>query len=174
MSLEFKINDQFFKSSLLKFAVAEEEAIRESLEKVGYRIVKDAITLAPKAPILDGFLTGAFTVAVTKRDVIYPSFGGKPYPKAGDTGENSKQPLDADQIGEVDLSGMKKFELRVGNSMKYAARWHENPFKPGIWSERRGNVGYKFISIKLYAYGDNYLKLLAEFIKDAMNGRLFV
>ncbi|MDZ4726201.1 MAG: hypothetical protein SH817_08585 [Leptospira sp.] len=173
MSLEFKINDQFFKSSLLKFATAEEKVIRESLEKVGYRIVKDAVTLAPKAPILDGFLTGAFTVAVTDRDTIYPAINGKAYPKAGDTGENSKVTLKAEEIGEVDLTGMKKFELRVGNSMIYAARWHENPFTPGPWSERRGNVGYKFISIKLYGYGDQYLKLLAGFIKDAMNGRLF-
>lgn len=173
MSLEFKINDAFFKKSLLSYAEANEEVIKDALIKVGYRVVKDAVTLPPKAPILDGFLTGAFTVAVTDRDVIHPEIGGKPYPTPGATVENSKQTLQADQISDPDTNGMKKFELRMGNSMKYAARWHENPFTPGPWSERRGNVGYKFISIKLYGYGEKYLQLLAEFIKDGMKGRLF-
>lgn len=173
MSLELKINDQFFKKSLLSYADANEKVIKEAMEKVGYRIVKDAITLPPKAPIFDGFLTGAFTVAVTDRDIIKPQIGGKPYPTAGATGENSDEPLKAEDIADPDVSAMEKYELRVGNSMVYARRLHENPFKPGVWSERRGNVGYKFISIKLYAYGEKYLKLLAEFIKDGMNGRLF-
>lgn len=173
MSLEFKINDKFFKQSLISYSKENEKVIKDAFIKVGHRIVKDCVTLPPKAPILDGFLTGGFTVAVTDREISYPRIGGNEYPTGGETGERTKRPLDPDLVSEPDTDGMKKFELRVGNSMKYARRLHENPFTPGPWSERRGNVGYKFISIKLYAYGEKYLNLLSEFIKDGMTGRLF-
>lgn len=169
MSIEFKLNDEAFKKSLKSYHKELDPAIKESMELTGLRAVKDILTLPPKAPVYDGFLSGAFTVQVTNRKTVYPGSA----PKGGETGQNSKRTLDPDQVGEVDDSGMQKYELRIGNYMKYAARLHENPFSPGPWSERRGNVGYKFISIKLYAYGEEYLKLFASFLKERMRGMLF-
>lgn len=169
MSIELKLNDEAFKKSLKSYHKELDPAIKESMELTGLRAVKDILTLPPKAPVYDGFLSGAFTVQVTNRKTVYPGSA----PKGGETGHNSKRTLDPDQVGEVDDSGMQKYELRIGNYMKYAARLHENPFSPGPWSERRGNVGYKFISIKLYAYGEEYLKLFASFLKERMRGMLF-
>ncbi|PJZ87931.1 hypothetical protein [Leptospira levettii] len=173
MSLKIKLNDTAFKNSVKVYAKELNPVLKDALELTGMRVVKDIITLPPKAPILDGFLTGAFTVQVTDRDTVYPEVGGSTPPKGGETGKNSKRTLDPDQVAEVDKSGMEKYELRIGNYMKYAARLHENPFTAGEWSERRGNVGYKFITVKLYGYGEKYLQLFAEFVKQRLRGRMF-
>lgn len=173
MSIEFNFNDAAFKRSVSSYGKALPEETKIGMEKVGFRAVKDIVTLPPKSPKLDSFLDGAFTVSVTGRDTLFPGMNGAAYPVGGETGINTKRTLDPDLVSPVDTSGMEKYELRIGNSMKYAARLHENPFNPGEWSERKGGVGYKFISIKLYGYGEKYLTLLASFIKDAMSGRMF-
>ena len=169
MSLQVKLNMKQFNKSIKAYEKALPESIKPALEKTGLRIIKDVVTLPPKAPILDGFLTAAFTVSVTDRSTISPL----PLPKGGETGQQSKKTLDQDLIAPVDIAGMQKYEMRVGNSMKYAARLHDNPFQPGIWSERRGGVGYKFLSSKLFAYGVKYRDILASFIKQELGGKIY-
>jgi len=169
MSLNINVNLTAFNKSVKAYERALPKSIKPALEKTGLRIVADVIDLPPKAPVFDGFLTGAFSVTVKGENPIFPNTA----PKGGDTGENSKKVLDADMIGPVDTSGMNKYELRIGNSMKYAARLHETNFKPGKWSQRRGGVGYKFLSSKLFNYGVKYRDLLADFIKDELQGRIF-
>ena len=169
MRLNVKINTDLFNKSLKNYERSLPKSIKPALEKVGLRIIKDVITQPPKAPILDGFLTAAFTVSVTGEATISPL----PLPKGGETGEKTKKTLDLDMVAPVDVSAMKKYELRIGNSMKYAARLHENPFTPGEWSDRRGGVGYKFISSKLYANGITYRDLLAKFIEQELGGKIY-
>lgn len=170
MSLDVKVNMDSFKNSINAYAEAYPEVVKDSLEMVGQRIIVDAVTIAPKAPIFDGFLTGAFTSTVTGRDPVKSDN----YPTGGETGSESKQTLDPNQIAEIDTSAMQPFELRVGNSMKYAAELHENPFTPGKWSQRRGQVGYKFLSSKLLTYGEKYKELLAGFIRKRLDKKVFL
>ena len=169
MSLTYEVNTKQFEKTVKNLGNEMPDLIKDALKEVGLRIVVDAVTQAPKAPIHDGFLTGAFTVTVTGEEPVKPGA----YPKGGETGKESKQTLDPDQIAPIDTSGMEKFELRVGNSMKYAARLHEYPFTPGEWSQRRGEVGYKFLSSKLINNGTKYKDLLAGFIRKRLNRRMF-
>lgn len=170
MSLTVNVNTKQFEKGMKGINKDIPDIIKNALKEVGLRIVVDAVTQPPKAPILDGFLTGAFTVTVTGEEPVKPGA----YPQGGETGKESKQTLDSDQIAPIDTSGMDKYELRVGNSMKYAARLHEYPFTPGEWSQRRGDVGYKFLSSKLINNGTKYRDLLAGFIRKRLNGRLFL
>jgi hypothetical protein len=170
MSLSYKLNTKSFESGIKKLSGDIESVLKDSLEEVGLRVVVDAVQQSPKTPILDGFLTGAFTVTVTGRDPIKP----REYPSGGATGKESKQTLDADLIAPIDTAGMEKYEVRIGNSMKYAARLHEYPFQPGFWSEKRGGVGYKFLSSKIYNNGVKYRDLLAGFIRKRLNRKLYL
>jgi hypothetical protein len=170
MSLSHKVDTTIFNKSINTLRGEYPGILKKALEEVGLRVVVDAVSLEPKAPIYDGFLTGAFTVTVTGEEPIKPGN----YPKGGETGKETKQTLDHDQVAPIDTSGMQPFEVRIGNSMKYAAGLHEFPFRPGFWSEKRGGVGYKFLSSKLLNYGDKYKELLAGFIRKRMAGRLYL
>ena len=162
--MSLMIDTKIFENSIKNYEKKFSSAIKDSLYDVGLRIVVDAVTKPPKAPILDGFLTGSFWVAVTNREIMKP----ENFPSPGDVGKNTKRKLHDASLVDPDVSDMTKYELRVGNAMIYARRLHENPFIPGEWSEKRGGVGYKFLSSKLSMYRNEYLRLLAGFIKKRM------
>jgi len=162
--MSLNINTKIFEKSIKDYEKKIGHAIKDALYDVGLRIVSDAVTKPPKAPILDGFLTGAFWVSVTGREVQKPG----QFPSPGDSGVNTKRRIADNLIAEIDTKNMEKFELRVGNAMIYARRLHENPFVPGEWSQKRGGVGYKFLSSKLTMFKDDYLQLLAGFVKKRM------
>jgi len=156
-----KLNTTAFNKSIKTYANEFPDMTKRALERLAPRIIVDVVELPNKSPLLDGFLTAGFYWLTTERRV---KFNGKK-PTGGETGINSKKVLNANEIDVPNISGMEKIELRIGNVMKYSARLHENPFNPGEWSERKGGVGYKFLSSKLESQATKYRDLFAEFFQ---------
>lgn len=104
-----------------------EEAVTNSLMQTGYRILDEA---EPLAPIDEATLIGSGYVQVGKEYVQNP--------KKIKTGDTPPKPMNSD---------IKKTELRVGYTVSYAEQLHENPFKPGIKSEKKGltEPAYKWL-----------------------------
>jgi len=166
-SLNVKLNDKAFKQSIKSFQKAYPDVIKAALTQVGLRVVVQAVK---ESPLQDGFLIGAYTVSVTGEPTVKPN----KFPNGGETGERSKQSLDPDQVAPVDESNMQKYELRVGNSMKYAARLNETSFTPGKWSSKKTGVKYKFLTDAILNHGKKWNDLLAEFIKKELKGKMFL
>jgi hypothetical protein len=178
-----KLNATAFNKSIQTYANEFPDMTKKALEQLAPRIIVDVVELPNKSPLLDGFLTAGFYWLTTNRKVEFNGkkpIGGEPRPNASKKQMKSKNTkntkktkktkkaekvLNANEIDVPNISGMEKIELRIGNVMKYSARLHENPFNPGEWSEKKGGVGYKFLSSKLESQATKYRDLFAEFFQ---------
>lgn len=142
--LEF---DVYFK----KFKEADENA----RVKVGIQLINNIVQgeggTNVKPPILTGTLWGSGSVFVGSKNVyITQSQGGNPTPA----------------VSHSDKDGV----ITIGFNTPYAARWHNNSFKPGPVSKQAGNVSDQYITKHLQADAQELTKLYAMLVKKATGG----
>ncbi len=122
--------------------------INNAFTQVGAMVVNDAVTKPPTPRIDTGNLRGSWSIALA----------GRLFSKGGSKGQLAP-----------DISGMKKFELRVGFNMPYSALMEDGVYDDGrevgfgVKSLlAKPNTGNHFLSTKIKNKQRIYLKFLQE------------
>ena len=121
-------------------------------KKLGLQLLNYTVNGSPREPVVwpikYGVLRGSGSVFVGNEFV-------------GDSKEGGE--------GTPNKSYSASFDtVTVGFNTAYAKRIHETDWKPGLVSERSGDVGNKVVEKHLQADGKTLTKLYAEFVKGSM------
>lgn len=144
-------NDLKFDEYFTKWEMADKKARGEVGLQLLNWIVNGSSRSSKIPPVLSGLLRGSGSAFVGSNFIgATPPVMGKGEPNQSHT--------------------EKKGVITVGFNTDYAARWHENPFKPGPVSSRDRDVGYKYIEEHLKADGQALIDFYAKLIKKGTNG----
>ncbi len=144
-----RIDATDFEKGLQKvIAQVDNEAIGPGLFMMGNAVLKDAIYVAPQAPMLHGDLRGMARVQTTD-GVLRKTTDSPPTKKKANTA--------------VD-------EIKIGFNIVYAAKWHEAVGKKINWTrDFAKNPGPKYLEMKLRMFPKRYLKIMSEYVKKALH-----
>jgi hypothetical protein len=143
--LKNTIDDQY-----IKFLREDKKKRPMVLGKVGLQLINWVVNGSPRSsitpPVLTGALRGSGSVFIGDKFVGGTDF----YPVTGD----GVRTINRSHSG-------KENEVTIGFNTAYAAKWHENPFTPGKFSQQSGDVGNKYVEVHLKADRLDLTKLFA-------------
>lgn len=150
-SFDFKdFNEKFLKYALETAPKAAEQGMFEALSE----LKRDADTVQPKTPHLEGNLRGDYTMileGITQSKVV----------EVGSKNKGGSKP--------AERYGAKNIIAKLIFRMPYAAKWHEAVNKKVNWSE--GGVGPKYVESKLMMFRKKYMSIVAWAIAAATSGQ---
>lgn len=139
--MRIKLNAGKFEQRLNDYLPQFQQKVKNALVQTGFLVLDEA---EKKAPIDEGTLIGSGFVQVGK-STVFQKEGTKP-----------------------SSSGIKDTELRVGYTVDYAAKLHENPFNPGAKSIEKGltHPGYKWLRNAAKSF--DIKKKFKEYLNDEL------
>lgn len=152
MTRTFSLDSSAFEAGMLRVIQrAMPEAVRRALSEAAGQCLNDAINKNPKVPLRQGTLRGSGTWHVNgKLQGIAPNIGGEPTPMTEPTGETI---------------GSSEFLATIGFNTPYAAHLHEHPeFE---FKQTDPTTGGKYLESKLVTYGRDYVRIVAEKLRNA-------
>jgi hypothetical protein len=165
-ALSIPIDTQSFMDFNLKINQANEKAMFRMMDFLGRQIIADALTIPPTPRIDTGQARGSWSIKIGSLPVKYSD---------GSIGSYTKP----SGMLSPEISGMNKFDLRVGFNVPYAYNIHEGEhedgreMKFGIKSQnatpRTGNF---FLSSKIKTREKIWMKRSSDLYNDFLKQEL--
>ena len=148
-----KLDARKLEASLRRLDADYVKVVGPALFDAGNRVLEDAIYIKPMAPKRKGFLRRS--ARTEGQDGLKKS------------GKNQKR------------TAFKKASvwlIKAGFNIVYAARWHElSVAEEGTiqWTKTKGapEPGRKYLEAKLARFGDEYLEIIGNHVKQFLSGR---
>lgn len=125
-------------------------AFKKAARVAGLQLINNIVNGSPKEPVVPPILTGRLRASgsVFVGSKLEDTTEDRPVTEGSSTPATSHS--DSDNI------------VTVGFNTPYAARWHEEVFNPGPFSEQSGDVGNKYIEKHLRSDGPELMALFAS------------
>jgi|GEM_PF-669805 len=142
---------KFREIALKTVPAAAEKGMFEAISE----LKRDADTVVPKTPHLEGNLRGDYTF------ILEGITQSKVEDHSGGMGSDHGGSGDAPTM----RSGAKSIVAKIIFRMPYAAKWHEAVNRKINWSEK--GSGPKYLETKLMMFKSKYMNIVASRVRDA-------